>query len=101
MAYRVVWSPKALEDVDAIAAYIFRDSASFSATVVRKILDSSDKLSTSPSSGSVVPEFSEDTIRELFAYTYRIIYQIQQDTVTIAAVIHGKRLLAQHLDIDR
>ena len=100
MAYRVVWSPKALEDVDAIAAYIFRDSASFSATVVRKILDSSDKLSTSPSSGSVVPEFSEDTIRELFAYTYRIIYQIQQDTVTIAAVIHGKRLLAQHLGID-
>ncbi|MBW4632415.1 MAG: type II toxin-antitoxin system RelE/ParE family toxin [Iphinoe sp. HA4291-MV1] len=101
MAYRVVWSPKALEDVDAIAAYIFRDSASYSATVVRKILDSSDKLSSSPYSGSIVPEFNEDTIRELFAYTYRIIYQIQEDTVTIAAVIHGKRLLAQYLDIER
>ncbi|ARV62605.1 plasmid stabilization protein [Nostocales cyanobacterium HT-58-2] len=95
MAYRVVWSPKALEDVDAIAAYIFRDSASFAATVVQKILDSSDKLSNFPGSGSIVPEFNEDTIRELFAYTYRIIYLIQEDTVTIAAVIHGKRLLAQ------
>ncbi|WP_017317304.1 type II toxin-antitoxin system RelE/ParE family toxin [Mastigocladopsis repens] len=100
MAYRVVWSPKALEDVDAIAAYIFRDSASFAATVVQKILDSSDKLSACPCSGSIVPEFNEDTIRELFAYTYRIIYHIQEDTVTIAAVIHGKRLLAQRLDID-
>jgi toxin ParE1/3/4 len=100
MAYRVVWSPKALEDVDAIAAYIFRDSASFAATVVQKILDSSDKLSGSPCSGSIVPEFNEDNIRELIAYTYRIIYQIQENTVTIAAVIHGKRLSSQNLDID-
>ncbi|KAF3886378.1 MULTISPECIES: type II toxin-antitoxin system RelE/ParE family toxin [Nostocales] len=101
MAYRVVWSPKALDDVDAIAAYIFRDSASYAATVVQRILDSSRKLSKLPLSGPIVPEFNDGSIRELFAYTYRIIYQIQGNTVTIAAVIHGKRLLAQaHLETD-
>jgi toxin ParE1/3/4 len=99
MAYRVIWSPKALDDVDAIAAYIFRDSASFAATVVQKILDSSYKLSKRPLSGSIVPEFNDESIRELSAHTYRIIYRIQGETVTIAAVIHGKRLLAK-LEMD-
>jgi plasmid stabilization system protein ParE len=31
--------------------------------------------------------------RELIAYSYRIIYTVKQDQVTIAAVIHGKRML--------
>ncbi|MGH2413700.1 MAG: type II toxin-antitoxin system RelE/ParE family toxin, partial [Microcystaceae cyanobacterium] len=29
MAYRIVWSSKAVEDVDAIATYIARDSPSY------------------------------------------------------------------------
>ncbi|MGF1675799.1 MAG: type II toxin-antitoxin system RelE/ParE family toxin, partial [Rivularia sp. (in: cyanobacteria)] len=33
MAYQVVWSPKALDDVEAIAVYISRDSASYTAAV--------------------------------------------------------------------
>jgi plasmid stabilization system protein ParE len=40
-----------------------------------------------------VPEFEDETLREHFVYSYRIIYRIQGQTVTIAAVIHGKRLL--------
>lgn len=32
----VVWSPEALEDVDAIAAYIARDSIFYAAVVVEK-----------------------------------------------------------------
>jgi plasmid stabilization system protein ParE len=32
-------------------------------------------------------------IREKLAYTYRIIYRVQEETVTIAAIIHTKRLL--------
>ena len=43
--------------------------------------------------GRVVPEFGEDNIREKLVYSYRIIYRIQEETITIAAVIHGKRLL--------
>jgi toxin ParE1/3/4 len=39
MAYSVVWSPNALDDVDEIAAYITRDSPTYAAAVVEKILD--------------------------------------------------------------
>jgi len=37
-----------------------------------------------------VPEFDDENTRELIAYSYRIIYIIEPDQVTVAAVIHGK-----------
>jgi toxin ParE1/3/4 len=39
MDTRVSWSPEALEDVDAIAAYIAKDSPFYASAVVQKILD--------------------------------------------------------------
>ena len=47
------------------------------------------------SAGRVVPELGDETLREWFAYSYRIIYRIEKDLVIIAAaaVVHGKRLL--------
>ena len=93
MAYEVVWSPRAVDDVEAIAIYISADSAAYAASVVKKILTATRTLSSFPFSGRVVPEFDDDSLREQFAYSYRIIYRIQEQTVTIAAVIHGKQLL--------
>ena len=40
-----------------------------------------------------MPEFDDASIRELIAYSYRIIYRFSDTDVTIAAVIHGKRML--------
>ena len=93
MAYEVVWSPRAIEDVEAIAVYISADSAAYAAAVVKKILTATRSLASFPFSGRVVPEFDDDSLREQFAYSYRIIYRVQDQTVTIAAVIHGKQLL--------
>ena len=93
MAYEVVWSPRAVEDVEAIALYIAADSTSYAAAVVKKIVDTTRNLSRFPFAGRVVPEFGEENIREKLVYSYRIIYRIQDETITIAAVIHGKRLL--------
>jgi toxin ParE1/3/4 len=93
MAYSVVWSPNALDDVDEIAAYIARDSPTYAAAVVEKILDVTRNLQNFPLLGRIVPESNEESIRERFVYSYRLIYQVQQETVTIIAVVHGKRLL--------
>jgi addiction module RelE/StbE family toxin len=93
MAYRVVWSPKAVEDVEAIAAYIARDSPSYAAAVVQRVIEITRKLSENAKHGRLIPEIEESTIIEQFAYSYRLIYRIESDIVTIAALIHGKRLL--------
>lgn len=93
MAYSVVWSPKALEDVDSIAAYIARDSPAYASAVVGKILEITRSLSNFPFAGRVVPEFDDEMLRERFVYSYRVIYRVETETVIIAAVVHGKQIL--------
>ena len=101
MAYQVVWSPTALEDVDAIASYISRDSISYASAVVSRVVNSTRNLENFPFAGRIVPEFGTETIREVFAYSYRIIYRIESGTVTVATVIHVRRELAVRHDIFR
>src|SRR6266404_7955241 len=98
MGHIVTWSPRAIDDVDAIAAYIALDSESYAASVVRTILEKTRSLSEFPYMERVVPEFGDDAIREVFAYSYRIVYRIEVDEITIAAVIHGKRLLEMAIE---
>ena len=98
MDYRVTWSPTALDDVDAIAEYINRDSPAYTRAVVNKILDTARKLEVFPNAGRIVPELDDNEIREHFVYSYRIIYRIQNNDVLIVAVVHGRRLLAPLLD---
>jgi plasmid stabilization system protein ParE len=101
MAYQVVWSLTALEDVEAIASFISRDSISYAGAVVGRIINSTRNLENFPFAGRIVPEFEAETIREVFAYSYRIIYRIENQTVTVATVIHGGRELAILHDIFR
>ena len=93
MAYRVTWSPRAIEDLEAIAQYIAVDSSMYAAAVVKTILNTTRNFSRFPFAGRVVPEFADEQIREWFAFSYRIIYQIENEEVLIAAIVHGKRIL--------
>ncbi len=93
MGYKVVWSSKAIDDVDAIASYIARDSVSYAAAVVHRIINVTRNLIDNPLQGEVVKEFGDESYRQDYAYSYRVLYKIKGDVVTVAAVIHGKRLL--------
>jgi plasmid stabilization system protein ParE len=61
--------------------------------VARKILTSTRNLAFFPLSGRQLPEGDDKNLREIFVYSYRIIYRVEQDVVLILAVIHGKRML--------
>lgn len=93
MAYRVAWSPRALDDLEAIAGYIALDSTVYAAAVVKTVLKTTRNISKCPFAGLVVPEFDDENIRERFVYSYRIIYRVENNVVTIATIVHGKRLL--------
>ena len=92
MAYKVVWSPEAIEDLQSIAEYIQRDSEFYARAVVTKILDVSRSVKDFPLIGRIVPELENENIRERFVYSYRLIYQIKTQQILIVAVIHGRRL---------
>ena len=74
MAYRVVWSPRALADVEAIAAYI-ASGFLYLREGRRQNNCHLDQIPGSfPRSGRKVPEFDDENTRELIAYSYWIIY---------------------------
>jgi len=98
MEYQVTWSPEAVEDLESIAEYIERDSSFYAQSVVSQILATSRKIKEFPLIGRVLPEIGDENIRERFIYSYRLVYEIQQQRILIVAVIHGKRLLENIVD---
>ena len=93
MAHRIVWSKRAAQDLESIAEYIATDSPAYAGVVIKNIVNQARILAHFPRAGRRVPEFDNETIRELVVYSYRIIYQLQRDEAMIVAVIHGKRML--------
>ena len=89
----IIWSPEALVDLEAIGEFIARDSEFYAQTTVQKIFEASKSLTQHPKAGRIVPEFSNDLIRELFVFQYRIIYEISENEIHILTIIHGKRIL--------
>ncbi len=93
MAHRIVWSKRAADDLDAITGYIAADSPAYAGVVLKNIVNQTRILALFPRAGRRVPEFDDENIRELVAYSYRIVYRLQDDEALIVAVIHGKRIL--------
>ena len=63
------------------------------ALVLKNIVNQTRMLARFPQAGRKVPEFDDESVRELVVYSYRIIYRLQQDEALIVPVIHGKRVL--------
>jgi addiction module RelE/StbE family toxin len=97
MVYRIKWSLEAIEDVEAIAKYIEKDSEFYAKAVVNRIFQATEKLKQFPKIGRIVPELDREDIRELIIYSYRIIYQLKEKQILIIAVIHGKRLFEKEI----
>jgi addiction module RelE/StbE family toxin len=93
MAIKLEWSNEALEDIESIATYIEKDSPVYAKSVVAKIFEKSEIIKDFTQLGRVVPEINDSNIREIFVYSYRLIYKIDSHMVLFVAVIHGKRLL--------
>lgn len=95
----VKWSIPARTDLKQIHYFISQDSKYYAKKITEEILEKSRQLDNYPLKGRVVPEVNDQNIREVFLYSYRLIYEIKEGMVYILAVIHGKRdLTAVNLD---
>ena len=93
MAHRIVWLPEAIEDLDAIAEYISEDSPRYASSVVGRALRAVALAAEFPLSGTIVPEWQDETLRQCLVFSYRLIYKVQPSQIEIIAVIHGARSL--------
>jgi addiction module RelE/StbE family toxin len=89
---RVVWAPQAIDDVDAIRAWVARDSPHYANLVVERIVGAVTRLEDHPLSGRVVPEIGNQSLREIIHGSYRIVHRVKPDGIEIVTVFHSARL---------
>lgn len=87
------WTALAIEDLRNIYDYILKDSKVYADRIIDNIITRVDQLSYFPKSGRVVPEFENDSIRELIQGNYRIIYKVTNQKISIIRIHHSARLM--------
>ena len=89
---RIIWSPQSFRDLQSILGYIALDSTLYADLVVRRIVDSVERLARFPESGRIVPERADPILREVIVRPYRIVYRLRGGAAEIVTVFHAARL---------
>ena len=95
MAKRIIWSPKAADNLEEICNFIGEDSEYYARIFAQKIIAEVESIPDFPKAGRIVPEYQQDNLREKIFQNYRIVYRIIPDTIEIVAIVHGARLLTE------
>lgn len=89
---KLIWTDQAIDDLGDIGDYIAETSEKYAKLTITRLYERTDILKTFPKSGRIVPEKSEENIRELIEGSYRIIYDvISDDLIYILTVYHSAR----------
>ena len=89
----VYWTHNAKRELRAIYDYIAQNSVRYARGMVDRITRRTQQLATLPELGAIVPEYSDQSIREVLAYPYRILYRIGASRIEVLSVVHGARQL--------
>jgi plasmid stabilization system protein ParE len=93
----VHWTEAALADLRAIETYISRHSSHYARGMVERIFSCSARLADHPSLGPMVPEYDDESLREVFEDPYRIVYRLMPQQIDIVAVVHAARRMPRGL----
>lgn len=91
----VVWTLSAQTALDGALEYIAQESLEGAQRVLHATLDLATSLETLSERGRIVPEFDDPSVREVFVYSYRLIYEVRESEVRIVAFLHGARDFAR------
>ena len=95
MAYRVLFSPKSVEDIDSVVEFYYIQSERAAEIVYHSIISRAETLEDYPERGRMVPEFLDEGIRqyrELIEGNFRIIYKIVDKSVVVLRIIDSRQL---------
>jgi plasmid stabilization system protein ParE len=93
MAFKIIWSEQARDDLQSIVLFIARDNPPVAESFGYLLMSKVDVLARFPKFGRIVPEESDENIREIIFRSYRIVYQIiaEEQIIGIMRVWHGAR----------
>lgn len=92
---KIIFSSEARADLMEIARFIANDKPHAARKWATDIRQSVLKLSDFPMIGRIVPEYGDESIREIIKGQYRVVYKIDEkkDTIVIVTIYHAKRIL--------
>ncbi len=93
MAFQIIWSREAREDLREIVTFIAHDNPAAAESFGYLLMSKVDVLAQFSQLGRIVPEEQDENIREIIFRSYRIVYQtlMEKQIVAIARVWHGAR----------
>jgi toxin ParE1/3/4 len=93
MAFQIIWSQTAVEDLKGIVQYIAFDDPGAAARLADRIVQRFAGASKLPFSNRVVPEKAEESIRESILKPYRLIYEVDADrrAIHVLRIWHAAR----------
>jgi len=94
---RLIWSPRARQDLIDICDFIARDSRQRAAELSDRLVELIEHLPEQPYAGSIVPEYERSDLRERFLFKYRVLYLIRENDVEVVRILHGARDLSQEM----
>ena len=86
---QINWTDSALQDLNDIGDYIAKDSLRFAEITVERLFESVDILENHPLAGTMTPEFENKYIRQVVRGTYRIVYQITNESRIDVLTVHN------------
>jgi len=88
------FSKSAIEDLKGIKEYYLEQGVpQIGQDFVAAIVEHIETLSAHPDIGRVVPEFNDDSIRELIHSPFRVVYLSEIESIKIIRVWRSERLL--------
>ena len=92
---KILFTTRSKSDIAETVVFISQDDPQAAKKWADSIFESVKALQDFPESGRIVPEYSEDTIREIIKGQYRIVYKINphKEEIYIISVHHSKRLM--------
>ena len=83
MAFKVLITERANQDLANIVRYVARDRRTAAERLGYSLIDAVKLLADFPAMGRVVPERNSPNIREIIQGPYRIIYRVDEDRKTV------------------
>ena len=93
MAYKLIWSPAARDDLHDIVTFIARDNSDRAMSFSYELISRADRLQMFPEQGRIVPEYEDQNLREIIFRPYRIVYRVnhERNQCEIVRVWHSAR----------
>lgn len=91
----------AADEFEQATEFIAVSSPAYAAGFAQRVLEAVELVAAWPESGALVPELEDPSLREVFVKHYRVIYRVERDGITVVALVHGARNLAELWDPDQ